>query len=160
MSCRRWLVMLNKNIMDKLKQKELSLEFVKAIVDDEWEWFAGEQTERINAHKLIDTGHLIGAGRRFSTSGKGETTEAHLIHPDYERFIDIKKLKFYKRGHTDQDRLGRERKGKQIHNSPVFTALNRIAYRVNWDLAEEILGSDLPAGMQINLTLAGPFRGR
>jgi len=145
--------------MDKFQQKELTGKFIKTIVDEEWDGFAQEQTNRIADCKFKGTGYLIGEGRRFGTKGGDDFyAEANLTHPDYERFIDIKKLKFYKRGPKDNDRLGKERKGKQIHNSPVFSYLNRIAYRINWDMAEEVLKCDFPKGFEVNVKLAGPFR--
>jgi hypothetical protein len=138
--------------------------FIKEILDQEWGEFYAMQTALINDYiysqqKRRSTGRLLNNRQISVTGGGGQVSaEATLKHPDYERFLDIKKLNFMGRGYGDKDRLVRS-KGKPIHNSPVFSKLNTIAYRINWELAGEVLDSDLPKDFNVNVKLAGPYRG-
>ncbi|RPJ58295.1 MAG: hypothetical protein EHM12_08025 [Dehalococcoidia bacterium] len=140
------------------QREEISGRFIKTILEEEWNEFESIQTSLITEHTKRFTGRLL-LGRRFSTTGgQGFYAEAHLQHPVHERFVDIKKLKFMGRGYGDKDRLTSRRR-KPIHNSLLFSKLNTIAYRINWELADEVLKSNVPAGYDVNIRLAGPYRG-
>lgn len=131
-----------------MTNKELDYLFIKKIITEEWSELDRRQTDLISMLTQRVTGRLLG-GRRYGVSGQELNTIATETHPDYERFIDMKKLK---RHGKIRDRIS-AKKGRPIHNSPIYSRINAIAYRINWDLAEEILG-EIANGYNTNIKVA------
>ena len=123
--------------------------FIRKILAEEWVGNLQRfQRERIQAKKLVSTGHLLN-DREYTIGGSNFDVTATEKHVDYERFLDMRRLY---RNKKRKGFISRSRFGKKIHNNPIFYQLNVIAYRINWDLAEEVLGN-IAKGVNLNIKL-------
>lgn len=76
-----------------------------------------KQGEAISASTASRSGRLS-AGRRVTVTQSGSTATLSLVHPVYERFLDVRPER------------GSVRKRRRIHNRFVFGAYNAVAGRL------------------------------
>lgn len=125
-------------------QKGIDKVFIKRILFDEWYKFRSDQDAAISQKLKRRSGtlHAGGAGRRYSINDKGASgIIASLLHPDYLRYQDMKKLRF---GPSEggEDKILTKRNGaKKIHNRLVWGRMNSISFRMGNDLRMEVIKS-------------------
>jgi hypothetical protein len=120
---------------------QIDITFCRRIAFEEWRKFKLSQDNAIEQRLKRQTGllHAGGAGRRYSiTSGTTEIV-AHLIHPDYERYQDIKRLKHGRVKSRLFTPKITQTKGKGIHNRLIWGRMNTIAFRCINDLRGEVI---------------------
>lgn len=101
--------------------------FINKILEEEGARMFSRQTSRISAVLQTRSGRLLNS-RGFFVSSAGDNFEGQLslVHPVYERFLDIKRLKGQEKSHS-----------RKIHNKIVFAAYGRIAERLMSEFTEE-----------------------
>ena len=119
------------------------MRFAATILKDEWHEFEEVQDRSILMHTRRITGTLRNehGNRKYSVSETGMEVKGELIHPDYERFLDMKKDRVVHRKVSifhDRDRIVR-RKGRNIHNKIIFGRLNPITFRLMHELRTEVI---------------------
>ncbi len=119
----------------------IDITFCRRIAYEEWRKFKKAQDIAIAQRLRVQTGHLHagGAGRNYSITTRKTEIVASLLHPDYERYQDIKKLK---RGRTNSRlHTAKITKGgsKKIHNRIIWGRMNTIAFRCMNDLRGEVI---------------------
>lgn len=114
------------------------------ILKNEWEDFEGRHRDAIERRiyqeqkKKKSTGTLRTARKyKVETNEAGMTAKAVLEHPDYERFLDMKKNYFGdRRTHKyfkQQGVLFRKR-GIPIHNRQIWGKLSPLSFRLMHEL--------------------------
>ncbi len=134
--------------LDKIK-----MQFANKILQEEWREFEDIQDRVIAMRTRQVSGTLRNehGNRKYSVRNTGamEVT-AGLTHPDYERYLDMKKDRISQRQRPrrgkkrnvydlfpDQDRITRKR-GRNIHNKIIFGRLNPISFRLMHELRAEV----------------------
>lgn len=131
----------------------IQMEFAQKILKEEWREFENVQDRVIAMRTRRVSGTLRNehGNRKYSVrnSGSMEVT-AGLKHPDYERYLDMKKTSRvdrlkgknnrYKVGNIfhDKDRITRKR-GRNIHNRIIFGRLNPISFRLMHELRAQVV---------------------
>jgi len=131
---------------------KISLRFAGKILQEEWGDFERRHRSIIEKRIYQRPGRKESTGtlrRQREYSVKPNEAElkvtATLKHPDYERFIDMRKTYF---GNKAVGRLGKifpkrdiltRKKGIAIHNRMVWGKLNPVSYRLMNDLRSEVL---------------------
>jgi hypothetical protein len=126
-------VMANYNAVD--------VTFCRRIAYEEWRNFKLSQDRAIDARLNRQTGllHSGGAGRRYSISTNKQEIVASLLHPDYERYQDIKRLRHGRTNSRLHTPKITQTKGKGIHNRLIWGRMNTIAFRCINDLRGEVI---------------------
>lgn len=131
----------------------IQMQFANTIVKEEWREFEDIQDRVIAMRTRRVSGTLRNehGNRKYGVkmSGAMEVT-ASLQHPDYERFLDMKKdsitaVRRPKKGKKrkfgdlfqDVDRITRKR-GRNIHNKLIFGRLNPISFRLMHELRVQV----------------------
>lgn len=120
------------------------MKFAKDILDDEWKEFEEIQDRVIRMYTNRVSGTLRNEfnNRKYDVREGGDEVKASLQHPDYERFLDMKKDRIvnrtYGRVFKDQGRIER-RKGRNIHNRIIFGRLNPITFRLMHELMANVI---------------------
>lgn len=124
---------------------KIEISFAKRILYEEWQKLKIAQDAAIAEKLKIETGtlHAGGAGRRYSITQQKDALIGSLLHPDYERYQDIKRLRVGRR--TSNPLKARYHKddvsksgGKKIHNRLIWGRMNSIAFRCMNDLRGEV----------------------
>lgn len=132
----------------------IQIEFANNILNEEWIEFEDIQDRVIAMRTRRVSGTLRNehGDRKYSVrnSGAMEVT-ASLSHPDYERYIDMKKDSISQRRNPqkgkkrkvtdlfkDSDRITRKR-GRNIHNRIIFGRLNPISFRLMNELRVKVI---------------------
>jgi hypothetical protein len=136
---------------------QIDISFAKRIAVEEWRKFKRAQNSAIDEKlkRVTGTIHTGGKGRKYSMAMDKNAIVLTLVHKDYLRFQDMKKLKVGKRkplGTGDRGRDSRnsiynrinkdttsKRSGKRIHNRLVWGRMNEIAFRCINDLRGEVI---------------------
>jgi hypothetical protein len=131
---------------------KISLRFAGKILQEEWGDF--ERRHRAIIEKRIyqrpgrkpSTGTLKRSREYNVKSNESEqNVTASLKHPDYERFIDMRKTYF---GNKTTGKLGKifpqrdvlsRKKGIAIHNRMIWGKLNPVSFRLMNDLRSEVI---------------------
>jgi hypothetical protein len=128
-------------------EKKIDTRFVKRVLGREWKEFEDIQDRviRMRTRRVSGTLRNEFRNRKYSVSEKGgESVTASLQHPDYERFLDMKKDRIttrrFAKVFTDRDRITRK-KGRNIHNKIIFGRLNPITFHLMHDLRGEVTES-------------------
>ena len=130
----------------------ISLRFAGKILQEEWGDFERRHRSIIEKRIYQRPGRKPSTGtlhREREYSVKANESElkavATLKHPDYERFIDMRKTYF---GNQAVGKLGKvfpkrdvlsRKKGIAIHNRMIWGKLNPISFRLMNDLRGEVL---------------------
>jgi hypothetical protein len=147
------LLLYKKSAMDN--SKGVDTIFMKRIAIDEWRRLKGAQDSVINSKLRKRSGTITnpGTGRRYSVTGSEAEVVATLLHPDYERYQDMKKLRWgrtnsaiaaqslkrdRKGTYTSEKAISSKGKGAGIHNRLIWGRMNTIAFRIYWDLKGEV----------------------
>ena len=121
-------------------QNPIDITLCRRIAYEEWRNFKRSQDMAIAAKLRVQTGHLHagGAGRKYSISTNKSEIVSSLLHPDYERYQDIKKLKHGRTNSAMHTAKITKQKGKGIHNRLIWGRMNTIAFRCMNDLRGEV----------------------
>ena len=122
-------------------QNPIDITLCRRIAYEEWRNFKKSQDKAIDERVNRETGliHSGGAGRRYSISTNKQEIIASLLHPDYERYLDIKKLKTRKTKSKLHTPKTYKTGGKKIHNALIWGRMNTIAFRCMNDLRGEVI---------------------
>jgi len=145
---------------------KIDIRLCRRIAYEEWRRFKLSQDDAIDRRLKWETGllHRGGKGRRYSITTNNTEIVATLVHPDYERYQDIKKLKYGRtnsRLHTPKiSKAG----GKGIHNRLIWGRMNTVAFRCFNDLKGAVIkyirSSKFALKQKnINLSFGQPTRG-
>jgi hypothetical protein len=113
-------------------------------MDDEWREFEDIQDRviRMRTNRVSGTLRNEHGNRKYGVSESGMKVTGALVHPDYERFLDMKKdriiMRKVNKSFDDRDRITRK-KGRNIHNKIIFGRLNPITYRLMHELRAEVV---------------------
>lgn len=126
---------------------KIDIRFARKIMVDEWKKFHKVQDTMIRMRTRRVTGTLRNefGDRKYSSKLDSDVQmTSTLVHPDYERFLDMKK-DFIDRRRTrsrglfsDNDRIKRKR-GRNIHNRVIFGRLNPITFRLMHELKVRVV---------------------
>ena len=113
----------------------------RRIAYEEWRKFKKGQDIAIDQRLNRDTGllHAGGSGRRYSVSTNKVEIIASLLHPDYERYQDIKRIKHQRTKSALHTPKTTKTRGKGIHNRLDWGRMNTIAFRCMNDLRGEVI---------------------
>jgi hypothetical protein len=126
-----------------MDNKKIDTRFVTRVLKKEWKEFEDIQDRviRMRTRRVSGTLRNEHRNRKYSVSDGGDRVTASLQHPDYERFLDMKKDRFSTRRvakvFTDRDRITRKG-GRNIHNKIIFGRLNPITYYLMHDLRASV----------------------
>lgn len=139
-------------------QNPIDVTFCRRIAYEEWRNFKLSQDKAIDARLNRQTGliHKGGAGRRYSIVNNKVEIVATLLHPDYLRYQDLKRLRHGRTNSKLHTPKITQTKGKGIHNRLIWGRMNTIAFRCINDLRGEVIKfvrSSKVAERQINLTI-------
>lgn len=130
-----------------MDNNKIDSRFVKKILVKEWKEFEDIQDRVIKMRTRRVSGTLRNefGNRKYSIKDNGESVIASLQHPDYERYLDMKKDRFQRRRKvaktfTDQNRISRQN-GRNIHNKIIFGRLNPITFKLMHDLRASVKNS-------------------
>lgn len=122
---------------------KIDMKFAGMILENEWEDFEKRHRDTIErriyqVQKKKSTGTLrVSRDYNVATNLVAMEAVATLKHPDYERFIDMKK-KFYgtrqAQGIYKQRDVFFQKKGIPIHNRIIWGKLNPISFRLMHEL--------------------------
>lgn len=119
---------------------KIDMRFAHKIMDEEWKKFEEVQDTMIQMQTRRVSGTLRNefGDRKYSVAQNSDLlVTSSLKHPDYERFLDMKKDRVVRRRvakvFDDRDRITR-RKGRNIHNKVIFGRLNPITFRLMHEL--------------------------
>jgi hypothetical protein len=120
---------------------EIDVTFCKRIIYEEWRTFKKKQDIAIDIALKVDTGtlHAGGAGRRYSLTQDHTEIIASLLHPDYERYQDMRHLRHGRTNSRLYTPKIVQSRGKRIHNAVIWGRLNVIAFRCINDLKAEVI---------------------
>jgi hypothetical protein len=142
----------------------INMRFAGIILKEEWNDFEKRHRDTIerriySVQKKQSTGTLrIAREYETKTNDAAMQSVATLKHPDYERFIDMKKKHFGKRGgygiFQNREVLYRK-KGIPIHNRIIWGKLNPISFRLMHELRVQVTENVRKAfsGKQLTLDL-------
>jgi hypothetical protein len=121
--------------------KPVDIIFCRRIAYEEWRNFKLSQDRAIEARLNRQTGYLHagGGGRKYSITTSKQEIVASLLHADYERYQDIKRLKHGRTNSRLHTPKITQTKGKQIHNRLIWGRMNTIAFRCINDLRGEVI---------------------
>lgn len=116
--------------------------FIKRILYDEWLKFSNAQDSAIASSLKPESGtlHAGGAGRRYAVKKDGVGATATMVHPDYLRYQDMKKLKHVGSAYGSPTGIKRGG-GKKIHNRLIWGRMNSISFRMANDMRGEVIKS-------------------
>jgi len=121
----------------------IDVSLCRRIAFEEWRKFQVSQDKAIEERLKRETGllHAGGGGRKYSISTNQQEIVAHLIHPDYERYQDMRKLRHGRGVKEYEARTGRtaKREGRKIHNKLIWGRMNTIAFRCFNDIRGEVI---------------------
>ncbi len=119
----------------------IDVTFCRRIIYEEWRKFKRSQDIAIEQRLKRQTGllHAGGGGRRYSITTNNQEIVAHLIHPDYERYQDIKRMRYGRTKSKLHTPKITQTKGKGIHNRLIWGRMNTIAFRCINDLRAEVI---------------------
>jgi hypothetical protein len=119
----------------------IDITLCRRIAYEEWKNFKKSQDIAIGARLRKDTGllHAGGAGRRYSIATNKNEIVASLLHPDYLRYQDMRKLKHGRTNSKLHTPKITQTKGKGIHNRMIWGRMNTIAFRCMNDLRGEVI---------------------
>ena len=111
------------------------------IAYEEWKNFKKSQDMSIDEKLQKQTGliHSFGAGRRYSITANKNEIVASLVHPDYLRYQDMRKIKHGRTNSKLHTPKVSQTKGKGIHNRMIWGCMNTIAFRCMNDLRGEVI---------------------
>jgi hypothetical protein len=120
---------------------QIDVTLCRRIAYEEWRRFKKAQDAAIGERLKVVTGtlHAGGKGRRYSITTNKLEIVATLVHPDYERYQDIKKLKRRKTIRRSHTPVLFTSKGKGIHNRLIWGRMNTIAFRCFNDLKGAVI---------------------
>lgn len=119
----------------------IDITLCRRIAYEEWKKFKQRQDIAIDERLNRNTGllHSGGAGRRYSIRTNKTEIVATLLHPDYERYQDIKKLRNRRTKSNLHTPKTFKSSGKKIHNALIWGRMNTIAFRCQNDLRGEVI---------------------
>ena len=122
-------------------QNPIDVTLCRRIAFEEWRNFKKSQDMAIDARLKRQTGllHSGGAGRRYSIKTNKQEIVATLLHPDYERYQDIKRIKHGRTNSRLHTAKTTKTAGKKIHNRLIWGRMNTIAFRCINDLRGEVI---------------------
>lgn len=122
-------------------QNPIDVTFCRRIAFEEWKNFKRSQDNAIGAKLKKDTGliHAGGAGRRYSIATNKYEIVASMVHPDYLRYQDMRKIKHGRTNSKLHTPKVSQAKGKGIHNRMIWGRMNTIAFRCMNDLRGEVI---------------------
>lgn len=119
------------------------MKFARKILQKEWSNFHKDQDTVIarNTRRVSGTLRNEHNNRRYSLSAQGNKVTATLSHPDYERYLDMKKTKVrttrVMRYFNDINHMVR-RKGRNIHNKVIFARITPLSFRLLNEMKVEV----------------------
>lgn len=118
----------------------IDITFCKRIAYEEWRTFQHKQDVAIAARLKVQSGtlHAGGPGRRYSVTKNATEVVASLLHPDYERYQDIKKKRLGRTNSIRHTPKTTRTAGKKIHNAIIWGRINMISFRCLNDLRGEV----------------------
>jgi len=133
---------------------QIQMQFANKILQEEWKEFEDIQDRVIAMRTRRVSGTLRNehGNRKYSVAESGMKVTASLQHPDYERYLDMKKDRTAARRRTkgnymkvgmifqDKDRMTRKR-GRNLHNRIVFGRLTPISFRLMHELRAQVVQS-------------------
>lgn len=134
---------------------QIQMQFANKILQEEWKEFEDIQDRVIAMRTRRVSGTLRNehGNRKYSVAESGMKVTGTLVHPDYERYLDMKKDSIANRRRPpmhkkqraadlfqDRDRITRKR-GRNIHNKLIFGRLNPITFRLMHELRAQVVQS-------------------
>lgn len=119
----------------------IDVTFCRRIAFEEWRKLKLSQDNAIEQRlkRVTGTLHAGGPGRKYSIRTNKQEIVATLIHPDYERYQDIKRMRHGRTKSKLHTPVITQTKGKGIHNRLLWGRLNTIAFRCMNDLRGEVI---------------------
>jgi len=124
---------------------QIQMKFANKILQEEWKEFEEIQDRVIRMYTNRVSGTLRNEhrNRKYKVMESGMKVTGELVHPDYERYLDMKKDRVITRKSvrgifTDRDRVTRK-KGRNIHNRIIFGRLNPISFRLMHELRATVV---------------------
>ena len=128
------------------KFDRLDMRFAGEILKEEWKEFEDVQDRviRMRTGRVSGTLRNEHGNRKYSVRNNTDLeVAAQLEHPDYERYLDMKKDRVTNRKVSvfhDRDRINARRiKGRNIHNKIIFGRLNPLTFRLMHELRVTIM---------------------
>jgi len=117
----------------------IKTEFVKIELEKIGVSINDDQTRSIRKYLNYRTGHLLNDRLFNVTRGSFLDGELAITHPNYERFLDIKKRPKQSDNVTDWKKKTRGKlKSYPIHNRIIMGNYNQLAYNLLYGLTEEV----------------------
>lgn len=113
-------------------EHRIRTEFIKRILKEEGQEIDRDQLAAIDKYLQFRTGRLRNDRKQTVEHDGGFDGQLTLTHPIRERFLDIKPK------NLDQRKKRKRRKAYPIHNRIIFGRLNKIAYKLNYGLTQEV----------------------
>lgn len=114
--------------------------FVEEVLTSEGARLLKNQEAAFVARLHFRTGNIVSRREAVVTSGGDFSGKLTLTHTAYERFLDLKAMKY-------GSQVVRRR--RRLHNRYVWATFNSIAYRLANDLTESTIAR-IRASMQTN----------
>ena len=128
-----------------MQNDKIDMRFAHQIMNDEWKKFEEVQDTMIMMRTRRVSGTLRNefGDRKYSNNLDSDVqVTSSLVHPDYERYLDMKKDSITRRKvagvFDDRDRITRKR-GRNIHNRVIFGRLNPITFRLMHELKVKVI---------------------
>lgn len=113
---------------------KIDFKFVAQIAREEHNEFEEAQQSAIEMRTNRVSGTLRNhfGNRKYSTIEKSDEVINRTVHPDYERYLDMRKTKRVTRtvARAFQDSRLRNKTGRKIHNHIIFGRLNPLSFRL------------------------------
>ena len=110
-------------------EQKIKKEFVKEILKSTSSPLQEALEKAILKRNLVDTGNMLNTVNVEYKSAKENDGILNYKHIIYQRFLDMKK----------EGVLSKKRKQYSIHNRIVFGFYNKIAYRLMYDMTEDVV---------------------
>lgn len=124
--------------MDRVKQ-----EFVRRVLEEESSNLNKAQLLRISKYLTPRTGRLENRNVVVNSGNDSMDGKLTLFHPDYERYLDMKRKSNNKEILRKRDKNGRFLKSRRengfpIHNSPIMLRYNIIGNKLLYFLTQDV----------------------
>lgn len=117
----------------------IKTEFVKIELEKIGVAINDDQTRSIRKYLNYRTGHLLNDRKFDVIKGNYLDGELQITHPNYERFLDIKKRPKQSDNVTEWKKRTRGKlKSYPIHNKIIMGNYNQLAYNLLYGLTEEV----------------------
>jgi hypothetical protein len=120
---------------------QIKREFIKGVLRNEGIRIEDAQVRAINKLLKFRTGRLE-SNRSYKVAQVGNAgAELQIIVPIYERFLDMGAKTRKGSGNVQTFNSKDKLKKFPIHNSIIFAHLNRIAFKINFGLTQDVIKS-------------------